>query len=236
MGDLGLNPRPRAALHHFGSEQEPLLQIDGVLRTPQALVDYAATGVDFAPAYGAGGGYPGLRAPSPLDYVGAVARAFSPLVIEAFGLGDVRLARAECNFSLVTLPAEALVPSQRVPHIDTVDPLQFAFLHFICGPEFGGTGFYRHRATGYEMITPERLERYDAIRAVEEAAAPAPAAYIADHSPHFERIAAFEPAFDRMLIYRSRVLHSGQVSGAPLSPDPRHGRLTANIFLNYRRA
>jgi hypothetical protein len=227
--DFSLNSRPVARLSHLGREGEPLLCIDGLMQHPQALIDYAATSTEFAPVYGPTGGYPGIRAPAPLDFVGAVVRALDPIVRDAFALGAVRLGRAECNFSLVTLAADALAPSQRVPHIDTSDPLQFAFLHYLCGPEQGGTAFYRHRATGYEAITAERAARYEVVRAAEPEPAPG---YIAGDTPEFEQIFAADAALDRLLVYRSRQLHSGLVP-AMLDPDPRRGRLTANIFLTY---
>ncbi|WP_212741982.1 MULTISPECIES: DUF6445 family protein [unclassified Sphingomonas] len=230
--DFSLNPRPAARLSRLGREGEPLLCLDGLMRAPEALIDYAATETGFAPVHGPQGGYPGIRAPAPLDYVEAVVRALDPAVRDAFELGAVRLGRAECNFSLVTLAPGTLLPSQRAPHIDTTDPLQFAFLHYLCGPEQGGTGFYRHRATGFEAITPERAAHYAAARAAEPAPAPG---YIQGDTAEFERIAAVDAAFDRLLVYRSRQLHSGLVAG-PGSADPRRGRLTANIFLSYRPA
>jgi hypothetical protein len=228
--DFSLVARPRAQLSRMGREGAPLLRIDGLMRDPAALVDYAATRTHFAPAYGPAGGYPGIRAAAPLDYVEAVVRALDPVLRDAFALGAVRLGRAECNFSLVTLASDALVSSQRVPHIDTTDPLQFAFLHYLCGPEQGGTDFYRHRATGYEAITPDRLRAYESVRAAEPDPAPG---YIVGDTPQFERIGGIDAAFDRLLVYRSRQLHSGRVPGE-LNPNPRRGRLTANIFLTYR--
>ncbi|MDF7776808.1 DUF6445 family protein [Sphingomonas sp. AOB5] len=226
---FALNPRSRASLTLAGNEAEPVLQVDGLLIDPQALADYAATQTRFDPA--PPGTYPGIRGPAPLDYVEAVARGLDPLVREAFGLGGVQLAHAECNFSLVTLSAEQLAPAQRVPHIDTIYPLQFAFLHYLCPPEHGGTALYRHRATGYEGLTAERLPTYEAIRATEGAGQ----GYIAGDTPHFEQTAAFDAAYNRLLVYRSRVLHSGRIpADATLSADPRRGRLTANIFLSYR--
>ncbi|NYT42162.1 hypothetical protein HZY97_15430 [Sphingomonas sp. R-74633] len=230
--DFSLNARPAARLSRLGREGEPLFCLDGLMQRPQALVDYAATQAEFAPVHGPAGGYPGVRAPAPLDYVEAVVRALDPVVRDAFALGAVRLGRAECNFSMVTLAPGDLVPSQRAPHIDTSDPLHFAFLHYLCGPEQGGTAFYRHRATGFEAITPERAAAYEAARAVEPDPAPG---YIHGDTPEFEQIGAADAAFDRLLVYRSRQLHSGLPTGA-LAPDPRRGRLTANIFLSYRPA
>ena len=149
---------------------------------------------------------------------------------------DARPGSASCNLSLVTLRPEQLNLAQRLPHVDTVDPLQIAFLHYLCEPRFGGTAFYRHRATGFETLTPERLATHKRALDTELAEAAPGAGYITGDTALYEQTAAFEAAFDRMLIYRSRVFHSGQINpDAGLSPDPRVGRLTANIFLTYRR-
>lgn len=212
----------------IGDEREPLVLIDGVLADPAALVTQAA-GADFRPADGPGGGYPGVRAAAPLDYVERVVRALDPVLRAAFGLGEVKLGRAECNFSIVTRRPDLLVPAQRAPHVDTVDPLQFAILHYLCDAAHGGTGFYRHRATGYETLTSDRLTRYEAARAGEVD----PPGYIGGHTANFEQTAQVRARFNRLVVYRSRVLHSGIVGAEP-SADPRRGRLTANIFLTYR--
>lgn len=229
--DLSLRTSLDGAIDHVGREREPVLTIERVLQAPEALVDYAAREVAFAPAWGPAGGYPGVRAPAPLDYVGALARALSPMIESAFGLSRVKLARAQCNFSLVTLEPGALTPLQRIPHADTADPLQFAILHYLCGERFGGTAFYRHRATGFETLRPERVSAFEAALALEP---PGPG-YIVGDNAHYDRTGAVAAAFDRVVVYRSRTLHSGIIEpGAPLSADPRTGRLTANIFLNYR--
>ena len=231
---FALHRRPCPSLRHIGEEGEPLLQIEDLLEDPHALIDYAAAEGAFAPAYGPGGGYPGVRAAAPLDYVEAVVRAVDPLLRDAFGLRDVRLGRADCNLSLVTLPAAALVAAQREPHVDTSNPLQFAFLHYLCAETFGGTAFYRHRSTGFETLTPERVEVYEAARE-RERRDEAGGGYIGADTAAFVRTASIEAQFNRLAVYRSRVLHSGQiVRGAPLSADPRRGRLTANVFLTYR--
>lgn len=231
--DFSLRPSLDVSLQRIGAEQEPVLVVDGMMNDPGALVDYAASEVTFEPVWGPSGGYPGIRAPAPLNYVEALVRALDPMMRRAFGLDRVKLAKAECSFSLVTLPADRLAPLQRIPHVDTTDPLQFALLHYLCDGGHGGTAFYRHRGTGFETLTPERQPAYEATRALELAAAPP--AYIDGDSPQYERIAAFDAAFDRLIVYRSRTFHSGRIRpGQALSEDPRQGRLTANIFVNYR--
>jgi hypothetical protein len=232
--DFSLHRMPKTALHMVGLEREPVLIIDDVIANPMELVDYAAREVQFAPADGPSGGYPGLRAPAPLNYVGALVKALDPVVREAFELENAGLVRASCNLSMVTRQPDQLKPLQRVPHIDTTDPLQFAFLHYLCDSSFGGTAFYRHRATGFEAITPERLDAYDEARDAEMVSAAPPSDYIRGSTAFFEQTAAFEARLGRLLVYRSRVLHSGQIpSDARFSSDPRDARLTANMFVNY---
>jgi hypothetical protein len=232
--DFTLASAPDITVRRLGDEGEPVMTIDGVMRTPGSLVDYAA-GQTFAPPPGGENFYPGLLAPAPLDYVEALCRSLAPAIVEAFGLERVKLAAAVCNYSLVTLPPARLNTAQRLPHVDTDDPLQFAVLHYLCDAPFGGTAFYRHRATGYETLRPERMGRYRAVLAEELAAEPPPASYVDGDTAQHARIGEVAARFDRVAVYRSRLLHSGLVApDAPLSGDPRTGRLTANVFLNFR--
>jgi hypothetical protein len=225
-----LSPCLSIQCSHVGHEREPVLIIDDLLAHPEALVDYAARS-RFEPAYGPAGGYPGLRAPAPLDYVGDVVRAVVAPIVEAFGLGAAKPTRAECNFSLATLAPETLASSQRAPHIDTVNPRQFAILHYLCPPHFGGTRFFRHRASGFETLSAARLQEYERARAAETDEA----GYVGVESRWFEAVGSVAAAFNRLVIYRSFLLHSGVIPDASaLSPDPREGRLTANIFLTLR--
>jgi hypothetical protein len=233
--DLRLNPQLRLRRIDIGTDGEQALIVDAVLNRPDALIDYARWDVAFTPAGRADGGYPGVRAPAPSTYVEAVVRGLGPHIADSFSLGAVRPSGAECALSLTTLPPAQLTIGQRAPHVDTSHGLQFALLHYLCDARFGGTSFYRHRATGFEAITPEREARYDAVRAEELACGPPPWGYVGDGDPCFERIGGVDAVFDRLVIYRSRLLHSIDVDPAvPLPPDPQRGRLTANIFLTFR--
>ena len=234
--DLSVNPRSRFELNHVGGEGEPVLIVDDLLNDPTALIDYATWEVAFTPAGNPEGGYPGVRAPAPLNYVEAVVRALSPAIERVFGLQNVTLSNAECNFSLTTMPPAQLTVQQRTPHIDTVYPLQFAMLHYLCSPDFGGTSFYRHKATGYETLDEGRAVTYDAIRARELAEEAPPQRYVGDDTGHYARIGGCDALLNRMAIYRSCLLHSGHIRDEkPLVANPRTGRLTANIFVNYRQ-
>ena len=233
--DFSLNDEPHVSVARIGAEREPVLVIDGLMRDASQLVDYAAEQGRFSAEAGIGY-YPGIRSPAPLDYVEAVARATSPLIEQAFGLKAVKLARAECSFSILTRPPSGLAPLQRLPHVDTTYPLQFALLHYLCGERHGGTAFYRQRRTGFETITAARETAYLAALEEDLAARDGQApSYITGTSPDYDQIGSVGARFDRAVVYRSCLLHSGQIGeGAWERPDPRRGRLTGNIFLSYR--
>ncbi len=105
-------------------------------------------------------------------------------------------------------------------------------MHYLLGPESGGTAFYRHRATGFEAITPDRQARYeDAAQAEDHSGEPGPAYHYGDND-RYEMIGEIEAKPDRFILYRGWSLHSGVIpTNANLSADPSEGRLTINMFL-----
>jgi hypothetical protein len=234
--DFTLDPSWRIELTHVGDEREPVLVVDGVMRDPVSLVEYAAREVRFQPPARGANFYPGVVGPAPLNYVRDLVTALRPAMADAFGLADAVPARATCNYSIVTAPPAELAPAQRLPHVDSSDPLQFALLHYLCSDQFGGTDFYRHRETGWESLTPERSAAFGDMFEADLIRHPPTEAYIDGDSALYARTGGVEVRFDRLIVYRSRVFHSGRIPpSTPLVADPRRGRLTANVFVNYGR-
>ena len=217
----------------IGAEGSPVLVIDNFAADPQALVDCAASLAPFPPAGQTF--YPGLRAPVPMDFVQGVHAYLEAALRAAFGLGDQVVVSGGWDFSLVTTPPGDLTLRQRMPHIDSTHPGKLALLLYLAPQSQGGTGFFRHRGTGYETITEDRFDRYEAALRADMAAHGEPQGYICGDTPIFERIADYEPVFNRLLVYRSRNLHSASLApGFRGSADPRMGRLTLNLFLHFQ--
>lgn len=216
-----------------GDEGEVVLIFDGIMEQPDALVALAAEQASFS-EQGAGHRlYPGLGAPAPAAYVQALVAALDRPLRQVFGLEGRQQGTVVSRLSLVTRQPGELHPLQRVPHVDTANPLQFAILHYLCDERFGGTGFFRHRATGFETITDDRVEAFADARN-REITEPG-SGYITGDTAYYQRIGQVEARLDRLVVYRSCLLHSGLVADpALLSDDPRRGRLTANIFLTYQ--
>ncbi|WP_165184371.1 DUF6445 family protein [Caulobacter soli] len=227
-------PAPRVETLEIGQERRPVLILDGLLTGAEALVDFAAVTASLAPVKAAANFYPGVRAPAPPGYVQALITALRPYLAETFGAPVGGKAHVTCALSMAALPADQASLLQRLPHIDTTAPTQLAILHYLCGPEHGGTAFYRHRATGFEAVDPERAPTYLAAFREEIATPPAIAeGYVAASNALYEQTAVVAPVFNRIVVYASNLLHAGMLPDRPASLDPRLGRLTANTFFRF---
>ncbi|MDY0745161.1 DUF6445 family protein [Paucibacter sp. R3-3] len=210
--------------------------IDDFLENPQALKE-AACRAEFTPyaRVPERKGYPGLRADVPTAYSAALTALMDPLIRLNFGVPEaLPLRKAACAFSLTTTPPEALGPLQRTPHFDASTPNHMAVLLYLCDGEHGGTGFYRHKATGLQQITTDGRERFlDSYYAELNARPPQPR-YFDDSDEHFEFLGMMPARFNRLVVYRGSLLHSAIVDPMRgLSADPRRGRLTVNSFYDF---
>ena len=237
MAALDCRPRPQitARVEFHGRDHEAAIVVDDFLLDARPLVEFASTEGKFAPVEA--NLYPGIRAPLPNAYMRMLVSCLQEPIAGIFGLTDIDLRRAEGDFSIVTTPPDRLSVLQCLPHFDTTDPGQVAVLHYLCRPEQGGTSFYRQRSTGFERIDAARQEEFmAALNRDIHAGGPPARNYMQGDSAMFERIGKLEAAFNRLVIYRSATLHSGDIPpGFAFDPDPRTGRLTANAFLHFRR-
>jgi len=216
----------------IGDEATPLLIIDDLITDPDWLIKAAEQGSTFQtdPA----NFYPGIRKPAPQLYPQALQTALLPLLQAVFSPQAHRLHCLQAAFSLSTTPATQLRPIQMLPHIDATTPNQLAMVHYLCGSEQGGTSFYRHRETGFERISAERLAGYSAKLKAEAQAAQLhlQPEYIDGDTALFQRIYQVDAKPNRAIIYPGNLLHSGDIrEGLGLSADPKIGRLTISSFL-----
>ncbi|WRH71984.1 MAG: DUF6445 family protein [Erythrobacter sp.] len=211
----------------FSSQNHRLVTIDSLLVDPEHAIGQAVL-QNFARITPQ---YPGLRAPLDPAVGAAWLAQLAPLLDQWFETGGVRW-EMQAWFSLVTTPPAAIAPIQRLPHVDGTDPRQIAMMLYLHQTGHGGTAFFRHRSTGLEALTAEDYPRYAAaVQADFGRTGLPPAAYPTDGAPHFERTHVVEGHFNSAVFYRGNILHSGVIdNNAPLSADPREGRLTINAF------
>ncbi len=223
-----------ASSTRLGRDSSALLVVDEVTGDPAQIVAIAADLAPFPPARG--NYYPGLRRfigprdTAAAQYANLLLRQLAAAVNAAFDLDGFDLLQA--SFSLVTARPGDLSLPQRAPHFDSTDPRYIAIMHYLGGVEDSGTAFFRQRSTGIERVT-------DANQGSFVAAAQAEAAqwqgYIDGSNTSFEQIGAVDGKPDRVVAYQGGLLHSGRIpQNMAFSEDPRHGRLTANLFVRGR--
>ncbi|MDQ2075753.1 DUF6445 family protein [Marinimicrobium sp. ABcell2] len=217
-------------VEQFGNESQTVVVIDNFLADAEQLVDYIAERPDFGEQDSL---YPGVRAAAPKSYLMALYTYLPPILERVFGVDSQAITGVESAYSLVTTPPDQLRIPQRIPHFDSTVPTEFAMIHFLCGAEHGGTSVYRHRDTGFEHVDDARYPAYMASleAAIREGREPPPA-YINGDTELFERTGSFDAAFNRLLLYRCPILHSGNIAeDFNFDPNPRTGRLSLNTFL-----
>ncbi|VVT21403.1 conserved hypothetical protein [Sphingomonas sp. EC-HK361] len=221
----------KPALQRVGEAGTPVVTVDAFSGDVASLVALAAS---LAPFPRADTYYPGvrriLREEEPaFAYVARTLEAAAPFIGGAFDAEGFDL--IEASFSIVTRAPAALSDPQRIPHFDATDPRHLAIMHYLNVPMASGTAFYRQRSTGIERVDDGNMGRFVETARAETAATPG-GGYINASNGAFEQIGAVEAVADRLVLYPGSLLHSGIIPpDMPLSPDPRVGRLTANIFV-----
>jgi hypothetical protein len=213
----------------IGTERAPLLVIDNVIADAEELVRIAAS----KPYGDVTSYYPGVRSKEPLLYQQNLLNDLRHEFAQAFGLNARALRFTGCHFSLVTTPPEKLIYLQRIPHIDSFEGHELAFVHYLFKADLGGTAFYRHRSTGYEYIDRQREADYlRALEAEQAAVERSSTGYIDGDTEFYEKVGEQQGVFNRMLVYRRNSLHSGAIKpGFVPNLDPRQGRLSVNGFI-----
>lgn len=219
-----------------GITNQKILVIDNVLKTPEALVEFACNHpfVPY-PTMQFNKGYPGIRLLAPADYSQSLMETIKPILTSEFDYPkDAELGKTECSISLMTVKPEDLALTQLTPHIDTNNFHQFAILLYLCNESHGGTAFYRHNATRLETITQDTSEAFikhyfDEInhkRPKQE--------YFSESNEYFTKTGMVSVRFNRMVIYRSCLLHSSYIRPErSIDTNPRTGRLTVNSFVAF---
>ena len=219
----------------IGREQQPVVVLDQVLANPESLLNYAAQGDAFCAT--PNDYYPGVRKEIPKQYSDLLCQLVLEHFPEVFAVsGETKANVNLCALSMATTPPEQLRPIQSLPHFDTSHNSQLAVVHYLCSEQYGGTSFFRHKQTGFEAITEDRIQHYAPTLKAEVVKARFPGQqYVKGDNEWFVRTGGVSAKFNRAIFYRGNVLHSGDIQPEKgLSAEPGEGRLTANTFIQLR--
>lgn len=176
--------------------------------------------------------YPGLWAKVPNLYF----KFINDIIVEIskqhrFEMTDIK--RVSCNYALLTSTPSSLLPFQTIPHFDSKINNQMAIVHYLCGQEFGGTGFFRHNQSGIELIDSKNRANYlDTLSVEIQDTANVSQSYISDNHPLFTRTHYESAEFGKLVTYPGNLLHSACVpESLPVVKHLRDGRLTITTFI-----
>ncbi|HEX3141937.1 MAG TPA: DUF6445 family protein [Rhizobacter sp.] len=215
---------------------QSIVFIDNFLQDPQALVESACQS-RFEPSATRAEqkGYPGLRAPAPAAYTQTLTELLDALIKVNFQVPEhLGIKVGLSAFSLTNTHPEELGHLQRIPHFDASTPYYMAALLWLCDESRGGTGFYRHNATGCQRITAENRQHYLDVCHEEVKHRLPPARYFDRSDERFTFLGMMPARFNRLVVYPGSLLHTACINPAcSLSSDPRQGRLTVNTFYDF---
>ena len=222
-------------ISYIGTEQTPVIVIDNFAASLSPLLDYAVNRAPFGqdPA----SFYPGVRATLPKQYVVDVLNQLYQLIYHVYQIPNtLRIQMQALYFSLISTAPDDLKPLQRLPHFDTASQHYFAILHYLNDGEHGNTAFFRHIPTGFESINDARTEDYfAAAQPFVSQLSHAKPAYFVESNQDFEIYHQVEYRPNRLVIYPGNLLHSTLVNPeTDIDASPSTGRLTANIFIEFK--
>ncbi|TLU64332.1 hypothetical protein FE810_12075 [Thalassotalea litorea] len=233
---MHLNPGMQQQAFRVGHEQTPIFVIDDFMLDTAAPILEAA-GMQYRDRNHQQSFYPGVRAPVSKDYGMTVLTHAAKVLYQVFGVPrDLRMNPKNGSYSLLTQPENRLQLLQCIPHYDNTSCFSFAIIHYLNPGQFGGTGFYRHKPSGFENINDNRKPRYleTAQQHLDQCGGPEQK-YITDSTDHFELIKHVDYRPNRLVIYPSTLLHSAYIENPEhdVNADPTTGRLTANFFVEF---
>lgn len=237
-----INPNFTHQAIYIGQEKTPVFILDDFLVDTAPAINFAIEQHFSAEAVPLGevkkSVFPGVRANVDGDYGNTLIRAIASVFYGFYQVPQqLTLTPVSGDYSLMTTAEQEMDLLQCIPHFDTANVYQFAVLHYLNEGDFGGTGFYRHIPTGFERVTPERVAEY--LKAAQEyidVHGNPEQKYFTHSTQHFELLETVSYKPNRVVIYPSNLLHSAFIENPAhdINSDPKTGRLTANIFIDFR--
>jgi hypothetical protein len=230
-GVFAFNPNASVSSARVGKCPIAVTVADNVLLHPQQLAEFGR-GLTFAEDDS--NLYPGIRARLPAEF----SRPFHAWLTNTLRCTGVLEESSYVHedasfFSIVNKNRANLLPLQRIPHYDSIDPRVFAAVIYLFDRANSGTSFYRHRTTGYETIGDDNKDNYKmALNRNMKALGPPAREYANGSNALFERTHSVDSVFNRIVIYSGNVLHAADIDGSLFTGnDNSQWRLTISSLI-----
>ena len=206
--------------------------IDDFLLTTDAVTHFARNIAYFNPMFSDNTLFPGMRDKMPQPYTRLVKAFFETLLLpEIKPDGSYQSHFHSSLLSLVTCAPTELTVNQKMPHVDSCNNTDYAFVHYLSPKELGGTSFYRYKPKNFiEFTQDNKSVLAEMITRVTDSPDDHNGYIIGDTSV-FENVLTVEAKPNRLVVYPANVLHSANlISKNSYCGDINQGRLSISSF------
>ncbi len=229
---LSISPDITISKQYFGQDKAPILVVDNFIQQIDQLVEFGKI-LKYSQN---SPNYPGVRAATPKEYQQLILQALQPTLVNFFNLPNCQLVFPVSHYSVLTTAPANLSLLQKIPHFDSIESNGLAAVHYLFKEDLGGTAFYRHRQTGYEVINQARHSKYMSSLKSENSVHNMPTrsdGYINHDTALFEKVSEQAAKYNRIIFYRRNSLHSGAIPSDMFQNNtPKGVRLTISNFID----
>jgi hypothetical protein len=214
-----------------------ILVIDDFISNINTITNFAKNIAYFNPMFADNTLFPGMRDKMPKPYTRLLHSFFEEYLLSELtsSLPSSSIFHSSL-LSLVTCDPSLLSVNQKMPHVDSCNDNDFAFVHYLSPKELGGTGFYCFKPNSLiEFKHKDKLLLEDIIVQVKNLPEEH-ASYITGSTSLFEKILTIEAKVNRLIVYPANILHSANlISEKSYSGDIDRGRLSISSFATINK-
>ncbi len=235
MNNLKVNPKFQLTKVPLSGTSLHILVVDNFIDDIGSINNFAKNIAYFNPMFSDNTLFPGVRDKMPKPYTRLLHTFFEEHLLKELTTNPSSSIFHSSLLSLVTCKPSSLAINQKMPHVDSCNDGDFAFVHYLSPKELGGTSFYSYKPKSLiEFKQKDRLVLNDMIEDVTNSPEDHKN-YITSSTSLFEQILTIEAKINRLIIYPANILHSANlISPASYSGDLNKGRLSISSFATIR--
>lgn len=237
MKNLKLNPKMNIEKRSIPDTSLYVYIVDDFLLDTSPIINFAHNIAYFHPMFSDNSYYPGMRDNMPQPYLDLLQDFFQKEITPQLIKDTDHISKVhKCLLSLIACEPEKLLLEQKIPHIDSCNEMDFAFVHYLSAEEHGGTNFYKYVPNNIIQFNEQDRYILDEMMDKVKANQGEHKSYISSSTSIFEQVLSIKAKFNRLIVYQGNVLHSASVgSDKSYSRNPKKGRLSIASFASVFR-
>lgn len=236
MKDLALNESIKINQIKVPETETNIYIIDNFIDNLAPIFNFAQKVAYYNPMFSDRSFYPGMRDHMPQPYLRLLEDFFCTQLMPLIAHKDDQVTFHKSLLSLVTCDPKDLITDQKIPHIDSCNSNDFAFVHYLSEKALGGTSIYKYKPKNiiefkeeHKVLLPDMLNNVNKTLSEHSG-------YINGSTSIFEQVLKIEAKINRLIVYQGNLLHSANItSQLSYNRDPKIGRLSISSFASINK-